>query len=76
MKATLIAAMSIATLLAGGCSGPLEDVTIVHIGEDEETGAPDQYTVIEFPDGSRKTRYGHYGELGDQFKARQSDWSK
>ena len=49
MKATLIAAMSIATLLAGGCSGPLEDVTIVHIGEDEETGAPDQYTVIEFP---------------------------
>ena len=46
---------------------PLEDVTIVHAGEDEETGSPDQYTIVEFPDGSRRMRYRHLDRLATRF---------
>lgn len=74
MRILLAAIVLAVSFCIVGCNAPLEDVTIIHTGEDEETGSPDQYTVIEFPDGARKWRYKHYGDVGDQFKARQSEW--
>lgn len=57
-----------------GCSGPAIDnecqqVTIVSVTHSEETGAPDWYTIVEFPDKTRRYRYNKWGEVGDTFCA-------
>lgn len=67
-------------LVALGCSDAhLEKVEIIYVGTDEETGNPDHYTIIEFPDGERRFRFRHWGEVGDTFMARRgtarhNDW--
>jgi hypothetical protein len=58
-----------------GCNqAPLEDVKIVVVGHSHEIGAQDYYTVVEFPDGTRRRRDYQYGEVGDAFRARRL-WS-
>lgn len=70
MRVLLLGIAAVVLLSTLGCADPpLEDVTIVHVGEDEETGSPDQYTIVEFPDGSRRMRYRHFGSVGDKFRA-------
>ncbi len=64
--------------VAAGCAGcegesyappPPERVAIVYVGNDEETGYPDEYTIVEFPDGQRRFRFRVWGEVGDEFAA-------
>lgn len=65
--------MFCAILLCVGCSAeqlPLEDLKIVHVERGHEVGEPDQYTIAEWPDGTRSFRYRAWGEIGDTFKAR------
>lgn len=64
-------------VLLVGCSGdekcvPVEIVSVTH---SEESGVPDWYTVVQFPDSTRRLRYGNYGEVGNIFCARKSDGS-
>lgn len=61
-----------------GCSGPVIDsecqtVTIVAAVHSEEIGAPDWYTVVEFPDNTRRYRNNKWGEIGDTFCARKHE---
>lgn len=54
-----------------GCADPpLEEVCIVIVVEDDESGVPDSYTVVEFPDKTRRVRYKTWGKSGDVFRAR------
>ena len=70
-----IAAMAVFGLLClfltacGESQYSYERVTIVHIYFDEETGQADYHTIVEFPDGSRRTRFGPWGKEGDEFRA-------
>lgn len=68
----LITVMVVFLFICAGCTEPvpLEEVTIVHIGECDEVGEHDQYTIVEFPNGERRRQYRHYGKEGDSFKAR------
>ena len=57
-------------LFAVACSGPAIDnkcqqVTIVSVTHSEETGAPDWYTIVQFPDNTRRSRYNRWVEVGD-----------
>lgn len=57
-----------------GCNGrksnDLENVRVVHVGQCHEVGQVDDYTVVEFPDGTRRLRLYHFGTVGEEFKAR------
>lgn len=69
----VIAAVAFAVLF--GCAPEYEtyqDVRIVHLGDQDEIGVTDEYTIVEFPDGTRRLRALHWGELGDTFSARKS----
>ena len=71
-------ALVVLLLFMGGCRfestpPPLEDVVIVQVYFDEETGQDDWHTVVQFPDGTRVDRYGNYGKIGDKFRARRYD---
>ena len=66
--------LAIAALLAliAGCDSvepEREAVHIVAVVYDEETGKPDWYTIVEFPNGERRHRWNKYGEVGDEFTA-------
>ena len=69
-RLTVIAVL-VPLVVLGGCDGPpvRERVRIVYLGHDEETGQPDEYTIVEFPDGGRVFRYRHWGKVGDEFTA-------
>ncbi len=61
--------------LTAACSNPKLDtrcqqVTIVAVTHSEETGAPDWYTIVQFPDSTRRYRNNRWGVVGDQFCAR------
>ena len=72
-------AMLVAVILSG-CSAfkpperpppaPLETVKVVYLGTTHEVGIPDDYTIIEFPDGTRERRSFHLGKVGDTFQDR------
>ena len=63
-------------LLVGcGEDHPMETVTIVEIEYSFELGEPDHKTIVEFPDGTRRRRYGKWGKVGDEIKARKDYYS-
>ena len=62
-------------LFTVACSGPKVDlecqiIKIVAVTHSEETGNPDWYTVVEFPDSTRRFRFNKWGEVGDMFCAK------
>ena len=74
MSKTLSIILVVAIIAASGCSrkpgrGPLEDVQLIEVVKEDETGEPDSYTIVEFPDGTRRMRWRSWGEKGDTFKA-------
>lgn len=78
MKRLIQSILSVVMLLIiFGCSKPepplkppLETVKIVFIGTTDEVGMINDYTIIEFPDGTRERRSFHIGKVGTTFKAR------
>lgn len=58
-----------------GCDGPKIDrdcqqVTIVVVNFSKESGIHDWTTVVEFSDGTRRSRPNKWGEVGEQFCAK------
>lgn len=66
MKALMLI---LVVLCIAGCAGPPEEVRIVQVVESDEVGEPDSYTIVEFPDGSRRCRFRTWGKEGDAFIA-------
>ncbi len=67
--------LAILLLCLTGCTQiepPLEPVTAVIVQQEDETGVPDWYTVVEFPDGTRLMRYHVFAKPGDKFYARKT----
>lgn len=68
--------LAILLLCLVGCAQvepPLERVTAVVVQYSDETGKPDFYTVVEFPDGTRRKRWDVYATPGDTFYAKKTD---
>lgn len=68
-------------ILLSACAGPkveteCQTVKIVAVVHSEETGQPDWYTIVEFPDATRRFRFNRYGEIGDTFCARKHDQTR
>ena len=74
MKSTHKTIALLLIVFALGCSepavSPLEEVRIIVTVEADESGVPDSYTIVEFPDKTRRFNYQTWGESGDTFKAR------
>jgi len=72
MKSKMICGILCCLLLTVGCGdeAPREKVKIIKISFDHQVGSQDYQTVVEFPDGSRRVRYGEWGYEGDEFMAK------
>lgn len=70
MKALML--LLLAMVLVGCKPTPLQTVTVVVLRCEVRKGSADCVTVVQFPDNTRRSRSGKWGEVGDEFMARKS----
>ena len=67
MKLVLITVL-VAALCLAGCTAQRtpQKATIVQVVQDPSAGELDSYTVVEFADGTRRMRFGTWGDVGEE----------
>ena len=62
----------IVMIIATGCieNPRLQEVIIIEVYHQDETGVPDWVTVVEKENGERVCIYGKRGKVGDKFKCK------